>query len=189
MSVAFDFVRFNLLPGIAAGALMWAVVALGVWLLGVRQGKLRLCLFAAPLVKSTLVILGVAPAIAWRVAPFDAWFAQAVPPSTVVPWFLLATGAVLAGRAALDRKATARIISSGVANDPRLARLEQSLDRVFDKLAASPARLPVQFACEGLPGRPSLAVGGDDVTSPTLILEGRPTIVRGSGRVDGSRRR
>jgi len=177
MGTALDFVRFNLLPGIAVGVLMWAVVSAGVWLLGVRQGKLRLCLFAAPLAKSTLVILGVAPAIAWRVASFDAWFADAVPPATVVPWFLLATGAVLAARAGLDRKATARIISAGSDDDPRLARLEKSLDRVFARLAASPARLPVQFACEGLPGRPGLAVGGPEVTSPTLILEGRPTIV------------
>jgi hypothetical protein len=177
MSVALDFVRFNLLPGIAAGALMWAVVSLGVWLLRVRQGKLRLCLFAAPLAKSTLVILGVAPALAWRVAPFDAWFASAVPPAIVVPWFLLATGVVLAARAALDRKATARILSSGMDDDPRLERLEQSLDRVLAKLDASPAGLPIKFACEGLPQRPALAVGGAEVTSPTLILEGRPTIV------------
>ena len=142
MNIAFDFVRFNLLPGIAAGALMWGVVTLGVWLLGVRHGKLRLCLFVAPLVKSTLVILGVAPALAWRVAPFDAWFASAVPPATVVPWFLLATGAVLAARAAFDGKATARILASGTDDDPRLARLEQSLDRVWTTLAASPAGLP-----------------------------------------------
>lgn len=177
MSTALDFLRFNLLPGFAIGALMWAVVALGVWLLGVRQGKLRLCLFAAPLVKSTLVILGVAPALAWQIAPFDVWFAQAVPPATVVPWFLLATGTVLAARAALDRRARASIVASGSADDPRLARLEHSLDRVLDKLAASPARLPIQFACEGMPRRPALVVGGAEVQSPTLVLDGQPTIV------------
>jgi len=177
MATAFDFLRFNLFPGVAAGVLMWAVVILGVWLLGVRQGKLRLCLFAAPLVKSTLVILGVAPAIAWKVAPFDVWFAKAVPPATVVPWFLLATGIVLASRSAFDRKATARIISSGIDNDPRLTRLEQSLDRVLTRLQASPAGLPLNFACENLPQRPALVVGDAEVISPTLILGGRPTIV------------
>lgn len=177
MSTVLDFVRFNLLPGVAAGMAMWAVVTAGVWLSGLRQGKLRLCLFAAPLVKSTLVILGVAPALAWRVAPFDAWFASAVPPATVVPWFLLATGAVLATRFALDRKAAARIISAGTDDGPRLAQLEHSMDRVLAKLAASPARLSIQFACEGLPARPALVVGGPDVASPTLMLEEKPTIV------------
>lgn len=58
MSTLQQFALYNLSPALVGGTLAWAAVGAGVHLLGVRNGKLRFCLFSAPLVKSTLLLLG-----------------------------------------------------------------------------------------------------------------------------------
>lgn len=65
MSPVARFLLYNLLPAMAAGIFAWALVHAGIQLLRIRHGKLRLCLYMAPLIKSTLVLTGMTLALRW----------------------------------------------------------------------------------------------------------------------------
>ena len=71
-----DFLRFNLGAGLLAGALAWLLVYAGIRVLRIQDGKLRLCLYSAPLIKSTLVILGIDVVTRWDGGFSTAWQAR-----------------------------------------------------------------------------------------------------------------
>ena len=58
MTDAMRFVLFNLLPSLVAGLGVLALVLVGIRIFRIRHGTLRACLLIAPIVKSTLVLVG-----------------------------------------------------------------------------------------------------------------------------------
>ncbi len=131
MSVMTRFLLHNLLPALVAGAVAWSAIQAGIHLLGIHRGKLRLCLLFAPLLKSTLVLLGAAVVLPWPQEVFQSWHQQAVPTRTVLPLFLLLTGAVLAARALLAIRSRRLALDEAVAPAGATLRLVAALDRVM----------------------------------------------------------
>lgn len=88
MSLLTRFLLYNLLPSLIVGILAWGVVAVVVKLLGIRQARLRLSLLAIPLLKSTLILLGVHPYFLWPRQALTMWEEQALPFAQVLPFVL-----------------------------------------------------------------------------------------------------
>ena len=137
MSPATRFLLYNLLPAMVAGAFVWALVHAGVHLLRIRHGKLRLCLYMAPLIKSTLVLVGMTIVLRWPRDVFEGWRAGALPPQTVAPILVVLTGLVLIARSFAVRRSEARsagrsylggsaLAAAGRGVWPRAARLQRA---------------------------------------------------------------
>src|SRR5690606_5980245 len=82
------FALANLLPSILAGALAWYVIRLLYRILPLRDARRRLALYGIPLLKSTLVLLGVGVVLPWPPV-FESWKAAAVPWHTAIPCALI----------------------------------------------------------------------------------------------------
>ncbi len=176
MSVVGQFLLNNLLPALVAGSLAWAFVHLAVHLLGIRHGKLRLCPYLAPLLKSTLVLLGLGLVLAWPRELFSEWAARAVPSATVVPIFLLLTGVALIARMILVRRAE-RSLLAGSTPAPAQGRLNAALDEVMAAYRARAGSLEARCELEALPTRPRLLQREDGLRSPAVVVAEEPTIV------------
>ncbi|HJO05701.1 MAG TPA: M56 family metallopeptidase [Acidobacteriota bacterium] len=178
------FLLYNMLPALVAGGVAWALVHAGVRLLGIRHGKLRLCLYMAPLVKSTLVMAGMALVLRWPREVFESWHAGALPPQTVAPILVVLTGLALIGRGvAVRRSRRALLASASPANQvsPPLAEAYGRVLRAFEERGAH--RLG---DCDWVPELPAprLMVVDADLRTPAVVLGARPTIVFPRGLVD-----
>ena len=134
MSALEQFGLYNLLPALVGGALAWAVVGAGVYALGVRHGRLRFCLFGAPLVKSTLLLLGIGLVLPRPREVFETWHAAAFGPSQMLPFFLLFTGAAIAVQSLLTLRARRAALASAAPAETASPRLSAALDDVMLQL-------------------------------------------------------
>lgn len=176
MNLVTQFVLHNLLPALVAGSLVWAFVHAAVTVFRIRHGKLRLCLYLAPAVKSTLVLLAVQPVLPWPRDLFQGWAAAAVPTATVLPFFLVATGAVVIIRLALQHRARHALLESSEAV-PEAGRLATALDRVMQRYAANADRIQARCRIERLPQRPALREREAGLASPAVLTDNNPTVV------------
>lgn len=177
------FLGNNLLPALMAGAVAWLAVAVGVRLLDIRHGRLRLCLFLAPPIKSTLVLLGLAPVLPWPREVFRPWAAAAVEPAIMLPLFLVAAGAgVLAQSARAFRERALALRGAEPASDrsPRLAA-------AYDAVAAvlGPERTRIAAVCGSDPPvrLPALFVTSAPLSSPLVLVDEEPRIVFPAGLI------
>lgn len=177
MNLLAQFALHNLLPAMVAGAVSWLAIYAGIEVLGIRHGKLRLCLLTAPLIKSTLVLLGMHQVLPWPDEIFGAWHAQALPSSTVLPPFLVATGLALAGRGYYAARARRVALGRAVAPLGGEGRLAAALDTVMTGYKRNQARISARCGCEFAPQRPELRIADASVHSPLIVTDGRPTIV------------
>ncbi|MFQ5796068.1 MAG: hypothetical protein ACE5JP_13610 [Candidatus Bipolaricaulia bacterium] len=92
MTVLGQFMLYNLLPSLVAGALAWLMVYAAIVSLKIQRASLRLPLLYVPLVKSTLILLGIGFVLPWPHGVFAAWNEHAVPPLVVLPYVLLWIG-------------------------------------------------------------------------------------------------
>jgi len=177
MDALAQFGLYNLLPAIVGGVLVWGLVAGGVYALGVRHGKLRLCLFSAPLVKSTLLLLGVGLVLPWPRVATEALHGQALPPSQVLPFFMLFTGAAIMLQSFLGARARRSAMSAALPAETASPRLSAALDEVMQRLEQSPAVLIDRCGYEPRLQRPRLLVAGPSVHSPLIATDEPPAIV------------
>jgi len=184
MNALAQFGLYNLLPAVAGGVLVWMVVAVGVYALGIRHGKLRLCLFSAPLVKSTLLLLGIGLVLPWPRSVADAWHAQALAPSRVLPFFMLFTGAAIMLQSAVGSRARRAVMSAAIPAETASPRLSAALDEVMVRLEQCGAVLIDRCGCEPRLERPQLLVAGSAVHSPLIATDDPPAIVFPGGLVD-----
>ena len=177
MSPATRFLLYNLLPAMVAGAFVWALVHAGVHLLRIRHGKLRLCLYMAPLIKSTLVLVGMTIVLRWPRDVFEGWRAGALPPQTVAPILVVLTGQVLIARSFAVRRSE-RVLLAGATSagqlSPPLAEAYGRVLRAFKERGAH--RLG---DCDWVPELPAprLMVTDSDLRSPAVVFGEQPTIV------------
>ena len=176
IAVVTQFLLYNLLPAFAAGLIAWLLIYAGVQLFRIRHGKLRLCLLVAPLVKSTLVMLGLSMAFPWPRELFGGWLNQALPTRVLLPVFIVVAGVAVIGRGSLVARSRRTALAHAVPARAGEARVGEALDRV---MAAFRRREPAyaQFNCEPEPARPDLKVTDAPLHSPLIVTEGRPTIV------------
>lgn len=184
MSGAGESLRFverllanNLLPAIVAGAIAWLLVAAGVRLLDIRHGRLRLCLYLAAPIKSTLVLLGLTPVLAWPQEVFGPWSARAVGASTMIPLFLVVAGLGFLARAWISARERATALRDAAPATERSPRLAAAYRRVTETFARDRGRIAA--ACGGQPpaATPPLLVTRHDLGSPLAVVDGPPVIV------------
>ena len=184
MSPATRFLLYNLLPAMVAGAFVWALVHAGVHLLRIRHGKLRLCLYMAPLIKSTLVLVGMTIVLRWPRDVFEGWRAGALPPQTVAPILVVLTGLVLIARSFAVRRSE-RVLLAGATSagqlSPPLAEAYGRVLRAFKERGAH--RLG---DCDWVPELPAprLMVTDSDLRSPAVVFGEQPTIVFPRGLIN-----
>lgn len=177
MTTLEQFLLYNLLPSLVAGALAWLAVSAGIALLRIEHPSLRLCLLFGPLFKSTLVLLGIGMVLPWPREIFSEWQASALPTTTVLPVLLLWAGGVMLGRMALTRQARRLALENTRPAKEESPRLVRALDRVMDSYKCKP---PLDPACPCTPEapRPELRVSRRPLPSPlALTSEEEPVIV------------
>ena len=176
------FVIYNLGGSIVAGLISAAIVLGVAWLLRVRSAEARTYFLALPLIKSTLVLLGLSriaiiPTEFWRdiraqTVPFEI----AGPP--VLAWIALSAGAYLLLRWRANRDA----LASGRpahADSPAEAALTSVMSGMQDR-----GRLSERVRClcpapERVP-RPQIVLS-EHATSPAIISGNSPTMVLPAG--------
>lgn len=177
------FLTGNLLPALVAGVVAWGMVSLGVRLFGIRHGRLRLCLFLAPPIKSTLVLLGLLPVLPWPRDAFARWAALAFGPEVILPFFLAATGLGFLGHARLASRERARVLRAAVPARDMSPRLAAAYERVTATLRRDRTCLGAECICE--PDTPTpLLLTHDAERSPMAVSGERPAIVFPLGLVD-----
>ncbi len=177
MSTVQQFLLYNLLPGLVAGALAWVAVLGGTELLRIRHGSLRFCLLGFPLIKSTLVVLGVGMVLPWPREVFGAWYANALPLRAVLPAYLAITAVVLTGRALLVRRSRKLALRDTIPAEESSPRLVRALDEVMTAYESQEARLAGVCQYALIPGRPELLVTRRSLHSPLVVTAGQPAIV------------
>lgn len=163
------FLLYNLLPSVLAGVATWLLLGLGLALLRVRSARLRLPLLYLPLVKSSLVLLGVGPALPWPEV-FARWQAQALPPGTVLPWFLVWAGPAVLAQEGLERWVRRRVLAAArpaERADPRLARVLAEVVPRLQRLRGVGGNGPVCCMPEAVPRAEVLVADG--IRSPFLL--------------------
>lgn len=121
------FLVGNLAPSLLAGGLAWWLVRLLCRVTGLRDARFRLALYGLPLLKSTLVLLGIGVVLPWP--PLLArWRALAVPWDVALPSALIWAGLTLIIQDAVRRRKYREILADAV---PAAASLQQTLDEVI----------------------------------------------------------
>ncbi len=184
MNALVQFGLYNLLPALVGGVMVWALVAGGVYALGVRNGKLRLCLFSAPLIKSTLLLLGIGLVLPWPREAAEAVHGQALEPSQVLPFFMLFTGAAIMLQSVLSSRSRRAAMAAATPAETASPRLSAALDEVMQRLEQSRAVLVERCGCEPRLQRPQLLVAGSSVHSPLIATDHPPAIVFPGGLID-----
>ncbi len=184
MSTLQQFALYNLSLALVGGTLAWAVVGTGVYLLGVRHGKLRFCVFAAPLLKSTLLLLGIGLVLPWPREVFAAWHEQALGPSQVLPFFLLFTGSVIVVQSLLTSRSRRGALAAATPAETASPRLTGALDRVMLQLEERREILLERCGCEPGVKRPRLLVSTEDIHSPLIATDEPATIVFPEALID-----
>ncbi len=177
MSGLSQFVAYNLAPAIIGGTLAWILVAVGVYALRIRRGKLRLCLFSAPLLKSTLLLLGIGMVLPWPRETFVQLQQHAVEPTRVLPFFMLFTGAAIIVQSAVGGRARRAALLGAKPAESVSPRLAAALDEVMESLDRCRAILVDRCGCEPPLQRPRLLIAGPSLQSPLIATEGPPAIV------------
>lgn len=177
MDTLVQFGLYNLLPALVGGVLVWAVVTAGVYTLEIRHGKLRLCLFSAPLIKSTLLLLGIGLVLPWPREAAWTLHGRALAPSDVLPFFMFFTGAAMMLQSFLSSRARQAAISAATPAETSAPRLTAALDEVMQRLEQCRDVLIDRCGCERRLERPRLLVAGAGVPSPLIATDGSPAIV------------
>ena len=174
MNAIQQFALYNLLPALVGGAIAWAAIGSAIYLLGVRHGKLRLCLLSVPLLKSTLLLLGVGLVLPWPRDVFGTWHAQALGPTRVFPFFLLFTGAAIAARTLLATRARRQALAGAAAAESSSPRLSKALDEVMQETHRR--RQIIIDRCGFAPklARPDLLVATSPLSSPLIVTDEAP---------------
>lgn len=177
MSMVARFLLFNLLPSMIAGILVWLVVVAAVNILSIRQAQLRLSLLVIPLIKSTLVLLGVSPLFFWP-RQLSGWEEQAVPPEQVWSFLLVWAGSVLVfqtWRVILERRLILQNARSAT-NPHRLAHTLETVLNAFRRQSSLTCRNGLRCGSSQVP-EPKLQIS-DRLASPVALTSGgAPTIV------------
>ena len=180
MSLVQQFVFYNLLPAVAAGLLVWLFVLLVIRIFHIDQGALRLTLLYAPLVKSTLILLGFGLIMSW---PYGFWSEiqdRAVPFHLVLPVLLVWLGLVLVIRQIAVNKMQNRLLGKIKDSEPALTRLEHSMNRVISAYQDCRGVLVGEgvICCLNTKSpNPSLYVSDESLNSPLIIMNGERPII------------
>ena len=177
MSELLRFLQFNLLASLLAGLAVWALVVLGLRIFRIGYGRLRLSLLYAPVVKSLLVLVGLA-AVFPGVALFSTWKSQALGPGDTLPWLLILIGISLVGQRAYKSWIQRRTLKDAHADGAAMSRLRASAERAHTHLRDCPVEVAGDVACcvRNLPD-PRLLLH-DRIESPLAIeAEPRPVII------------
>ena len=132
MTAAGQFVLYNLLPSLVAGVLAWLVIYAAIAVLRIEYAPLRLCLLYAPLVKSTLILLGVGLVLPWPREVFAAWHVKAFSFDVVLPYVLLWAGLALLAHFVFVERARKLALQNTEPAKQVAPRLAQSVERVAD---------------------------------------------------------
>jgi beta-lactamase regulating signal transducer with metallopeptidase domain len=143
-----------------------------------------LCLFSAPLIKSTLLLLGIGFVVPWPREPAALWHARALEPSQVLPFFLLFTGAMVMLQSFLSSRARRAAVAGAVPAETASPRLSNALDDVMQRLEESRSLLIERCGCEPRLARPQLMVAGASVDSPLIATDAPPVIVFPAALID-----
>lgn len=177
MSTLQQFLLYNLLPALVAGTVTWAAIWAGIELLRIRQGKLRLCLLAAPLIKSTLVLLGIGLVLPWPREVFATWQASALPTMTVLPIFVILAGVTMVGRSWLVARSKRLALQDSYPAEDSAPRLVGAFDRALGSFERNRNQIVERFECTPSPDPPRLHVTRRPLHSPLIVTEGDPVIV------------
>jgi Zn-dependent protease with chaperone function len=169
------FLVFNLLLGLVAGLLAWLVVLAVVRWLEIRSSTLSFCFFSLPVIKSTLIILGLGLVFPWPRQWFAGWYSLALPFPQALPILLVwAAGSYLVYLLVVQRARRVLLQEArpvaGVA--PRLATAFDAVRAVYYQEGSPPClddlcclreqRLePRLMVCERLNSPLALTDGGD----------------------------
>lgn len=170
-----QFLLYNLAASVASGLLVLGVVLAGIRVFRIRHGALRSCLMTAPLIKSTLVLLGLTLLVSWPRDLFLNMRRAAVQPEIVVPLFLGFGVLALGARFVWMRRSRALALRDTMSAEEASPRLVQSLDRVMSAYRENDAR--IIGVCPGAPpGRPKLLLT-DRSISPFVATASEAAIV------------
>ena len=177
MTGVIQFVQFNLLPALAAGAAVWLLVIVGLRLFGITQPIYRLCLMTAPLIKSTLVLVGVHALLPWPDSVFGDWQRQAVSAGTMVPVFAVLLVVALVVREVAHRRSRRVVLARAQPASDVSPRLAQALARVLDAYRVNQSAIAVACPVAPAVATPALLVTDESLASPVVMTSGAPTIV------------
>lgn len=176
MSLLLQFLLYNVLPSVVTGLLVLGIVVIGIRVFGIRHGSLRACLLTAPIIKSSLVLVGLTLFISWPRDLFLDLQRAAVPPETALPLFLAAGGVALMARWIVRRRGRALVLAGATPADHE-ARLTHALDRVMTAYHVNDASVDRLCLCGSPPPRPRLMTTDRPLTSPVAVTTGAPTII------------
>lgn len=183
-----QFILYNLSPALLSGLLTWMAISVGIALLRIEYSPLRLSLLYAPVVKASLVMLGIGLAFPWPREFFVTWHAQALLPTRVIPFFLIWGGIVFSLRTMATRRARQLALQSSMPASHNMACLADALDRVmaryqttnFCVAGSSWANCCLEHS---LP-HPRLVLS-NQIISPYIVSEdAKPVLVFPAGLVD-----
>jgi hypothetical protein len=170
------FLAYNLGASVAAG--LWGVaVVYGVtWAAGLRSAETRKELLVLPLLKSTLVVLGLV-----TVMPFPPGFwrgirAQALPFASVAPAFLIWTGFGLLGIELLKRRGARWALRSSE-EAPAGSRPSQSVGRLLDLFRGRRGAVTCASCAPPREEQSPRLYLSDRATSPLLVEDEPPRVV------------
>ena len=184
MTALQQFAANNLLPALVGGVIAWASIGSAVHLLGVRNGKLRLCLLSAPLLKSTLLLLGIGLVLPWPRDVFGTWHAQSLDAAAVLPLFLVVTGAAIIARALMTARTRRDVLAGAADASSASPRLATALDEVMREVRRRRQIIVDRCGCEPRLARPDLLVSSGKTHSPLVVADNSPTIVFPAGLID-----
>jgi Zn-dependent protease with chaperone function len=179
VNLLFRFLVFNLLASLAGGLLAWLVVWAAVRGMGVRSSASSFCFFSLAVFKSLLLLLGLGLILPWPTEWFEAVHASALPPSLVLPYFLIWLGAVnliffFAGRDA--RRGALEDAHPAADAGPRLQAVFLPLVEEFRKNSCRECR--EDFCSVAVLGQTPRLMVSDRIRSPMVLTgEGEATVI------------
>ena len=174
MNAFSQFLLYNLLASLAAGLVAWFVILAILNGLNIRSLAAKLCFLSLPLIKSSLVLIGVGLVFPWPKPFFSDLHTRALPFKQIEPYLLIWIGSVIIVYGlAVEAARQVALRGARPANQitPRLdAALQQGLVQVgrFSHCSKRQPRLLVS----------------ESVTSPAALLGKDPIIVFPAGLLD-----
>lgn len=172
------FLLYNLLPSIIAGTIVWLVIIAAVNVLSIRQAQLRLSLLVIPVIKSTLVMLGVSPVFFWSGQLLSVWEEQAVPTNQVLPFLLVWAIGVLVIQTWIVVRERKLILQSArpATSSPRLVQTLETVLKAFRRQSSLTCMNGLHCGSTQVP-EPKLQIS-DRLASPVALTSGgAPTII------------
>jgi beta-lactamase regulating signal transducer with metallopeptidase domain len=176
MTPLVQFLLYNLLPSLVAGAIVWLIVLVALTVLPIRKATIRLSLLAIPLVKSILLLLGIGLILPWPEPFFSDLHAQALPPQQVFPYLLLWAGGIFLVYELVVRRVRRRMLSEA---RPAPERLIRSLDEVLIPLNHSASYMCTNgLECNTSKVRRPRLLVSDTLNSPVALTSGgEPAVI------------